>query len=67
MIGDEVEKVLEHHLAHHRSLGPAFALTWLLDPTSCPKVTWSFPHHRAWAGLPEQLRVFTFLGEKIGD
>lgn len=47
------------------SQGPAFALTWLLGPTSCPKVSLSLPHHRAWAGLPEQLRVFTFLGEKI--
>lgn len=64
VIGDEVAKVLEHYVAHRRSLGPAFALTWLLGPTFCPEVTPSLPHHTAQAGLPEHLRVFTFLGEK---
>lgn len=64
--GDEVEKVLEHYVAHHKSLGPAFALTWLLGPTFCPEVTPKPPSpHTAQAGLAEHLRACSFLDEKI--
>lgn len=62
VIEDEVAKVLEHYVAHRRSLGPAFALTWLLGPTLCPEVTPKPPTPHSTGRPARAFKSIYFLG-----